>query len=259
MTPRPEKRVLRFHRYGTALLGLGAGQGALAAVHARALGPWGVGLLLWSALAFAAVGAAYLLPAVGPRVFGKRAGDGTLPPGRTLLLLPYLLATWGLWEARTRLQGRENPSDEVAPGLFLGRRPRNPSELPHGVALVADLTAEFAAPRSIARGAARYRCLPILDADAPADPAAFRALVGEVRRTLASGKTVYVHCALGRGRSALAAAAVVRSLRTGEGAPPTAADILTRVRSVRRGVRLSAEQMCLLERMCRECQQEPPS
>lgn len=252
MTPPP---LFRYHRYGPALLAIGGALGALAAAHSATLGPWGVGVLVWSAFAWALIGAAYLLPRVGPRVFGKRT-DGTLPSVRVLLLLPYLLPTWAVWELRTRLPGCDRRYDQVAPGLFLGRRPRRAADLPPDVALVADLTSEFAAPRGIRAGPARYRCLPTLDADAPPEAAALRALTEEVAGTLASGKTVYVHCALGRGRSVLAAAAVLHALDGVEGAPD-AAGLLSRVRSARPGVRLHPGQARLLERMCEECREAP--
>jgi hypothetical protein len=228
------------------LLLVGAAQAALAAVHAPTLGPGGAGLLAWSGVTWGAVGTAYLLPGVGPSVFGKR-GDGTLPPWRVAFLLPYLLGTWGLWEARTRLSPREHPFDEVAPGLFLGRRPRGPADLPAGVGLVVDLTAEFPAARGIADGSHRYVCVPTLDADAPSDRAAFGAAVDEIERSLASGRSIYIHCALGRGRSAMTVAAVMRR-RYALGTEPAGA-VLATVHAARTGIRLSHEQVRLLERL----------
>lgn len=161
-------------------------------------------LSLWFGAAFAAVGAAYFRRT--PGVFGK-TGDGRLSPLRAALLFPYLVLSTLFWEVKVRLR-REPVFHEIAPNLFLGRRPRGASELPPGTALVVDLTAEFAAAPGIVTAARRYRCLPTLDHDAPPNRTAFDALVREVAGYDAP---VYVHCAIGRGRSALFVAAVLRA------------------------------------------------
>ena len=72
-----------------------------------------------------------------------------------LLLLPYLLTTWIGWHAIRRLS-REACCDEVAPGVWVGRRPL-PGDLPPGRGeatsplLIVDLTAEF--PSGLRRAA----------------------------------------------------------------------------------------------------------
>ena len=100
-------------RNALTLLLVGVGLGALAALYPHAA--WA---LVWSGLGFGVVAAAYALQK--PGVFGKR-GDGTLAWGPGVLLLPYLLLTWLLWYCQTRFS-REAVRDEVAPGLWLGRR-----------------------------------------------------------------------------------------------------------------------------------------
>lgn len=215
-------------RNALTLLLVGAGQGALAALYPRAA--W---LLVWSGLGFCAVGAAYALRR--PRVFGKRE-DGTLAWGPCVLLLPYLLFTWLLWYCQTRFS-REAVCDEVSPGLWLGRR-AGAQELPPGVTLVVDLTSEFSEPRAVRMDCA-YLCLPTLDNAAP-DPAAFG---DAVRKAAAWEGTVYIHCALGHGRSALLAAAVLMA----RGLAGNPEEAFARVKQARPGVRLNRSQWAFLK------------
>ena len=181
-------------RYTLAFLSIGAGLAALAVIHRGAA--W---VLLWPGAAFLAVAAAYFRQS--PKVFGKRP-DGTMAWPPRLLFLPYLLATWALWRVH-RLISRGRCCGQVAPGLWVGRRPLG-HELPEGASLVVDMTAEFVEPRGVVSRAS-YRCLPTLDATAPArEP--FLSLVGEIAGWPGG---VYVHCANGYGRSAVVAAAVM--------------------------------------------------
>jgi protein-tyrosine phosphatase len=193
--------------------------------------------LLWVAAAFLIVASAYL--GLGPRLLGKR-GDGTIASPARLLLGPYFLATWALWRLHPHLVP-DNPCAEVAPGLWLGRRPRK-EELPEGVSLLVDLTAEFTEPRGLV-AKVRYRCLPTLDADAPAR-GPLLALVEEIA---AFSGGVYVHCANGRGRSALVVAAVLLA----RGLAGDVEQALALVRKARPNIDLSKSQRRLLERVSR--------
>jgi protein-tyrosine phosphatase len=156
-------------------------------------------LLLWPGASLALVAAAYA--GLGPRVYGKRP-DGRLAWWAVLPMLPLLLLTWVAWHLHRRMS-KEDCCNEVAPGLWVGRR-AFAHELPPEVRLVVDLTAEFPAPRALAPNAA-YVCLPTLDAFAP-DADSLRALLEQI---LGAPGPVYVHCALGHGRSATVAAAVL--------------------------------------------------
>ena len=91
--------------------------------------------------------------------------------------------------------------NEVAPGLFAGRRPLA-GELPSQVLLVVDLAAEFIECRAV-RTACRYISAPVLDTGIM-DEAAFVALVQEVAQWPGP---VYIHCAQGHGRTGTLAAA----------------------------------------------------
>ncbi len=197
------------------------------------LGGWGW-LLAWPAASFLLVGAAYL--GLGPRVFGKRA-DGRRAWWAVALLLPYLLLTGILWHL-LRLVSREPPCHEVAPRLWLGRRPLA-TELPPGVDLVIDLTAEFTAPSAVTAGRT-YLCAPMLDALAPAE----RQLRDVIERATDWPGVVYVHCAQGHGRSALVVAALL--LRRG-----LATDVqhaLALLRQARPGIGLQRRQRQVLHR-----------
>ena len=164
-------------------------------------------LLLWPGIACLLVGIAYA--GAGAKVFGKHP-SGTLPLWSWVLLLPYLVFTWGIWKLKRKVS-KEALYDEVAPGLWVGRRVLGP-ELPEGARVLVDVTCEFEEPRS-ALARCEYRCLPTLNYSVPT-PADLAALVEDLARR----EGVYIHCAQGHGRSATVAAALL--LRRGLLATP---------------------------------------
>lgn len=216
-------------RYGFVFLLTAAGFAALAA----RVGGWGW-VLVWSALAFALAGGAYL--GVGPRLFGKRL-DGEIRLLSRVLLLPFLLFVWGVWHLLRRFE-RGPALHPIAPGLLLGRR-LLPGEMPQDVALVVDLSAEFDEPLEIRHGR-RYVSLPILDGGVP-DVDALRRAVDEVD---AVRGTVFVHCAQGHGRSGMFAAAVLLA----RGLAGTPAEAIEKIQKIRPGVRLRPVQARWLEK-----------
>lgn len=217
--------------YSFALTSLGVAQLVLA--WDKGLAGW---LLGWSGVSFAAAGLGY--GRLGPRVFGKQA-DGRMAWPNVALLLPFLLLTWGLWHLQRRL-GREAGCHEIAPGLWLGRRPF-PADLPPDVTLIIDLTAEFPAARGVAQGR-DYVCLPTLDTGVP-EPQALRQVV---EQAAAHEGGIYVHCALGHGRSAMAVMAIL--LVKGLAKDVSSAEAL--VKAARPGIALSRTQRALLEHLC---------
>ena len=184
-------------------------------------------LLVWPGWSVLIVGIAYLGPG-GPRVFGKHAGDGRLGWLNVILLLPYYVVAWSLWQLKSRLFG-ENAHDEVAPGIFVGRRPLGLAEVPADIRVVIDLTSEFPRAHST-RAIERYLCVPTLDLRAP-DDAAFSSLLDHVSE---EDGPIFVHCAMGHGRSATVAA----GLMIRRGVARDVEDAIERMSEARPGVHL---------------------
>jgi protein-tyrosine phosphatase len=103
---------------------------------------------------------------------------------------------------------------------------------------VIDLTSEFSEPRAVRTGCA-YLCLPTLDNAAP-DPEVFREAV---QKAAVWESPVYLHCALGHGRSALVAAAVLRK----RGLADSPEEAFAQVQQARPGVRLNRGQWAFLK------------
>jgi protein-tyrosine phosphatase len=155
--------------------------------------------LAWPAAALLLVGAGYLW--LGSWVTGKRP-DGTFRWHAALLLMPYLAAAELAWYA-VRVLGQDEPWRELARGLYLGRRVQH-WELPARVGLVLDMTAEFVEPLEVRSGRV-YLCVPTLDG-APPD---VEQLAQALAKVLPFQGNVYVHCAAGYGRSAMAMAVLL--------------------------------------------------
>lgn len=128
------------------------------------------------------------------------------------------------------------------PGLWIGRR-LLPGEVPAGVSLIVDLTAEFHEPAGV-RAGRTYVSLPTLDAMVP-DAAAFTTVL---KRAAEADGGVLVHCALGHGRTGLMAAAILMARRAA--ADPTIA--LTMLRTLRPGVRLNQGQRRRLDEIAKD-------
>lgn len=174
--------------------------GASLIVFALWLRPWALPLL-WPAWSVALVGLAYWRGM--PGVFGKSPRTGRIRWRRRVLLAPYYAVAWAQWQLKARLLG-ERAFDEVAPGVFVGRRPTSAREVPADIALVVDLTSEFARAPAL-RTVSAYRTLPVLDTSAP-PPATLSNLIEEISSE--TGK-ILIHCAVGHGRSATVAAALL--------------------------------------------------
>jgi protein-tyrosine phosphatase len=193
-------------------------------------------ILAWPGVSFGLVGLAYL--GLGPGVFGKRASGG-LARWSTLLLFPYLLLTWLTWHLVRRMS-REDCFNEVAPGIFVGRRPL-PGELPREVTLLVDLTAEFPEHHQV-RAGREYVAAPMLDAGI-ASEAAFHQLVQHIAHWPGG---VYIHCAQGHGRTGTVAAAVL--VAKGLHATPEAA--IEAMQRVRPRLKLSRSQLKFVMDIC---------
>ncbi len=162
--------------------------------------PGGRWLMLWAALAHGGLALAFWRR--DPSLLGKRP-DGRLTLAALLFFLPYLAFLWSFFHLKRLLLRREDCWNEVAPGIYVGRRPLA-GEMPADVNLVVDAMAEL--PESAAALAAPgYVCLPTLNRLVPEDEP-FRALI--LRLAVEKGP-LYIHCGAGKGRSATVAAALL--------------------------------------------------
>jgi protein-tyrosine phosphatase len=156
-------------------------------------------ILVWPAFSLVIVAIGYLR--ADPSVLGKQA-DGTLYWPHALWLMPYFSAAELAWYL-VRVLGGEDPWHEVERGLYLGRRAQH-WELPARIGLVLDMTAEFVEPVEVRTGRV-YVCVPALDASVPKVPE----LVDAIARIATFEGNIYVHCAAGHGRSAMAMAVLL--------------------------------------------------
>jgi protein-tyrosine phosphatase len=197
----------------------------------------------WIALDLFLVCIAYLRQ--DSRVFGK-ADDGTMHRRPALVMAPFLVFTWIVWQLQN-LCSREPVWSQVTPNLFVGRRCPLAC-LPPKTTAVIDLTAEFWTPREIRRHT-KVVCLPTLDGCAPKVADCLR--VFDLLDS-SSNSVVYVHCANGHGRSVTLVAALL-SLR---GITETPDAALQKLRECRPKASPNADQRRFLQALAR-CQTAP--
>ncbi len=186
-------------------IGLGLGLAGVAPVAAGAAPAWPLSLLLWPAANLLVLGCCYACDGdVGTRLLGKSVRTGALPWASVLFFLPFHLGHFAAWRLKHLCKG-ENPAEEVADGIWVGRYPL---EIGIGdarfrgrpVSHVVDLTGEFPA-RAAFHGAegVTYLCLPSLDR-LLSSPERLAAAARVVHR---DASCAFVHCANGHGRSGL--------------------------------------------------------
>jgi hypothetical protein len=193
----------------------------------------------WAALAFLYAGLSFGLLAVayagvGPRLLLKRA-SGRRSVWGWLLFGPYFLlnaATFGVY----RRLSREPPFVQVGHNLFFGRRLTAREAEALGCVHVLDLACEFAEVGPL-RECPGYRSLPLLDAAAPAQDQ-LREAAAWIAEAAKSGP-VYVHCALGHGRSG----SVVIAYLLSAGLVGTVAEGIQFLRSLRPGANPNSAQL----------------
>lgn len=212
---------------------LSAGSAAFFLIlQAIAAGGWNY-VLLWPALSLLAIAAGYF--GLGPRVFGKQS-DGTMRWFNRVLMLPFCIPYEMAW--KFYLSRQEPAWHLILPNLWLGRRVKA-AELPQGVGLVVDVTAEFESFKAI-RENYTYWTLPTLDART-AKRESFKALSERIANWSQSG--VYIHCAKGRGRSTTLLVAVLLERRCVK----TIEEAMALIRTKRPQVRLHKPQREVLE------------
>ncbi|HBK64951.1 MAG TPA: hypothetical protein DD000_15905 [Cyanobacteria bacterium UBA11166] len=192
-------------------------------------------LFFWSGISFSIVGCGY--GGLGAKVFGKKS-NGSISKLSLSLLLPYLLLTWIVWHIQ-RWISQSSACHQIIPGIWLGRRPFLP-ELPDNIDLIIDLTSEFVEPYNvIARKT--YICIPTLDNSVPPD-SSFQKLIEII---LSWQGNIYIHCALGYGRSAT----VVAGILLAKGLVDNLDEAEKFIEAKRPGIKLSQEQKSLLKRV----------
>lgn len=186
----------------------------------------------YAAVSLLTLAAAYA--GCGPRLLGKRH-DGRRSISALLLLGPYFLLN-AFASFLHRNLSREPAYAEVVPGLFFGRRLTDREAASHlGWTSVLDLAPEFPEASTL-RSLPGYRSLPLLDATAPTH-AQIRDAVEWLTRRLKTGP-VYVHCALGHGRTGCVLAAYLLSA----GHAKSVGEALRMMRALRPGVGLNRPQ-----------------
>ncbi len=194
--------------------------------------------LLWPAASW--LGLAWVFLQNRPTLFGKKQ-DGTLSWSPALVVFLPHLAAGEVYFHLKRMVLKEPCWNQAAPGIYIGRRPRQ-RELPGGVRWIVDLTAELYEPGEVVRHG-HYRYLPVLNRWVPGEEADFRRLTRELA---AVTEPIYVHCGSGLGRSAT----VVAALLILRGLADNVDQAERRLRRVRPRVYLHPAQRELVARRC---------
>lgn len=205
-------------------------------------------LLAYGGIAFLLLSASYFLKSA--KIF-RKAKDGLLPFSSYLLLWPYFVLnglSWKLFRCTTK----EEPFHEIVPGLFLGCRlgANDRREFEKiGIRSVLDLTGEFRELNYV-REAGTYRCIPVLDHCSPS-LTQLEEGIGYIKEKLAVGP-VYVHCALGHGRSAT----VVAGYLLTSGIVHSVEDAIAFLQKKRSGVNLKPGQIATLKNLMKHAQRQ---
>lgn len=190
------------------------------------------------AIAFSGVGLAFAF--IGQRAFLKRT-NGQLSFLSYVLYWPYHALNW-LSLSAFRCGGKENAYDKIDENVYLGCRlsQKDKNDINKlGIKSVLDLTCEFSEISALRQ--LSYRCIPVLDSRAPTME---QLKVGaEWIREEATKGPVYVHCALGHGRSATFVAAYLLL----SGKARTAQEAIEKIRAFHPRIGLHSEQIARLE------------
>jgi hypothetical protein len=225
--------------YGFAFLILATIAGLSAAALGNSLG-WPALGLGYFAVSLALLSATYF--GAGPRVFLKRE-SGHIRALAWIPFAPYFLLNVLIFRLY-RAFSREPAFVQLISNLYFGRR-LTPSEAREGLSIcwvaVLDLAAEFSEVATL-RAVPGYRSLPVLDATTPTEQQ-LRETVVWLTENIAKGP-VYVHCAMGHGRTAC----VVVAYLLASGTAQTVAEGVRMMRVLRPGVRLNRVQREALRR-----------
>lgn len=182
-----------------------------------------------------------------PSFFLKKA-NGLLSPASYLIFWPYFMLNT-ITLVLFRVFSQENVLDEVFPNLYMGSKLY---EIDYklfvslGIKSTLDLTSEFS-ETDFVRQKPNYLCLPVLDTSAPTLDQLEEA-VEWISAHLLEGP-VYVHCALGHGRSAT----VVAGFLIKNGRVNDVNEAIELLKTKRSGIDLHPKQLSVLKRLTRRC------
>lgn len=164
------------------------------------------GIFLWIAASLLLVSWAYLYDV--PSIFRKDE-NGQIARWIRWAFIPFLFGA-KLYNVWIRRNDTVAPIQKIAPGLYVSRRllSEDIEELKSkGISGIVDVTAEFAGLEgAINNGDFHYLTIPVLDHKTPSLEKLHHALSWiDTQRSM--GRSVVVHCALGRGRSVFVVAA----------------------------------------------------
>ncbi|KAL5224021.1 hypothetical protein ABZP36_010660 [Zizania latifolia] len=178
---------------------------------------WGIGLRIVT-VPFLATGiVAYVVTVAShnainiPWILGKNS-EGRFLLWSYVFFGPFLILARG-YAIVKRFMRKESVYDMISEGLYLGGWPFMLKHLPPGNPSVIDCTCEL--PRSGFVPTNEYLCVPTWDTRAPA-PYQIEFAARWACEKRAKGKSIYVHCAFGHGRSACVMCAVLVALGVAE-------------------------------------------
>lgn len=167
---------------------------------------------LWPALSLGLVVLFYLGASMGfnpgPWMKGDRA------PWLQPVLLPYKCVAFALTVLMRQVRGPSVAPTKVIDGLWLGMRPFDPEARSldeHTVHCIVDLCAELGPIARLRRAPFERLEVPTLDR-CPPEAREIERAVQWIAARREEGRSVYVHCAFGRGRSAMVCAAALIEL-----------------------------------------------
>lgn len=225
--------------------------GALVAVLlALLINQWFISpFLYWIAISLFLVSGAYFYDI--PTLF-RKSEDGQISRWIRWAFIPFLFGVklYNIWMLRNETVA---PIQKITSDLYLSRRllSHDLEELKSkGISCIVDVTAEFAGLEgAINDGDFQYLTIPVLDHKTPSLDKLHHALNWiDVQRSL--GRSVVIHCALGRGRSVFVVAAYLLT----KDSSLTVRDALKSINDIRPTANLNSTQLKALENLHRDQQ-----
>ena len=202
-------------------------------------------LMISNVIAFVGVSCAFWFNK--PGIFLKNA-TGSLSIISYLIFLPYFILNaiaLGLF----RVFSQENALDEIVPNLYIGYRlwiVDYQQFISKGIKSTLDLSSEFGEVGFIRTGQ-NYLCIPLIDTTAPTFNQLDEAISWITARLLEG--PVFVHCALGHGRSAT----VVAGFLLKQGIVNDVKEAVAFIKAKRPGIGLHPKQLAILEKFAQSC------